>query len=73
MKKYTKPEFNLYKFDIETSIMDATATPSPTPTMGVVYSDSGTSAHLSADIPKDVSTKVYTQYNDGNDWNWENK
>ncbi|MBP3361741.1 MAG: hypothetical protein J6N52_12855 [Clostridia bacterium] len=72
MKKYAKPEFNFYKFEVETSIM--TESPTPSPTGMVVFGGSQLSAASVDQLPQtDALTKAYTEYGDGGDWNWENK
>ena len=66
MRKYIKPEIEMIKFDVESSVMAATPTPMPGDmTRNVVIS---TNTNY---IPESVDQKVWTTVEDGENWNWE--
>lgn len=64
MKNYVKPEFNIHSFNVETSIMDAT----PTPTVAPMISE----ANINIKNTGELSKKYYAEYkNDDANWKWE--
>lgn len=69
MRKYSKPEVEIIKFSVDSKIMTE---PMPTPTImpyGVIASANDTSMYA----PQDVDQKVWAEYSEGTDWNWETK
>lgn len=62
MKKYIKPEIEKISFEVNSSVMTE-ATPTPIPTL--------ISANTYEHIPNSVDSKVWTEYGDDQNWNWE--
>ena len=62
MKKYIKPEIEIISFSIASSVMT-----SPTPGALEHIISENTYEH----VPNDVDSKVWTEYGDEGDWNWE--
>lgn len=70
MKKYIKPEIQIYDFDIRTSLMDITPSPSPTPnTFGVVMNNV-VSSNMNF-IPAEIENKAWSSF-ESEDWQWYN-
>ena len=66
MKKYIKPEFEIIRFDVQSSIMnEATPTPTGAPVQPMI------SANTYEHIPESIDKKVWTKYGDDENWNWE--
>lgn len=62
MRNYIKPEFEVHRFDIETSIMDGEA---PVDTIAPL------SRNIQIKDAGKVSKKYYSEYkSDSNDWKW---
>ena len=68
MKNYIKPEFEVYSFDINTSIMEGEATPTP-----VAAAVNPMSANIKIKDASETSKKYYAEYNDSDkqNWNWK--
>ncbi len=65
---YNKPEIEVYSFDVNTSVM--TSSPTPTPTFGIA-SQSGGISDVDM-IPSVTEQAVKKYYNvDDENWHWE--
>ena len=67
MKNYIKPEFEVYSFDINTSIMEGEATPTPVAAATV----NPMSANIQIKDASETSKKYYAEYNDSDKQNWD--
>ncbi len=61
MKKYTKPQLEVISFRVDSDVMtEAESTPIPL-----------ISANTYEHVPNDVDSKVWAEYGEDQNWNWE--
>lgn len=69
MKKYNKPELEILRFDIESSVMAPTTSPTPMP--GVLKRDAVISDATDYIPTESVDQKVWTTIDEEENWNWQ--